>query len=260
MDLYGAIYKRKSLRKYSMMNLEKETLEEITGLMKNLPVREDSCTVTLRLIEDGYSLSQKMSLLGKVSAPHYIVVTGTRNEAFLISAGYSIEHLVLKLTEIGIGTCYLGHALDKATATRIFGMDQDEDVLITIAIGKAMVSGNEQFGQGDDRKRESFNTLVLEGIPNPNQRKIIEAVRVGPSYMNSQRWRFTITDDEIRLHKKGLDFLRSRFFGMSGYFDMGIAICHMELAAKYLGYKSTIYYDEGVDSDVEYISSMKLEI
>ncbi|GEM_PF-742962 len=260
MDLYGAIYKRKSLRKYSMMNLEKETLEEITKLMENLPVREDSYNVTLRLIEDGYSLSQKMSLLGKVSAPHYIVVTGTRNEACLISAGYSIEHLVLRLTEIGIGTCYLGHALDKATATRILGIEQNEDVLITIAIGKAMISGDELFGPGDERKRESFSSLIIEGIPNPHQRKIIEAVSIGPSYMNSQRWRFSFTEDEIRLHKKGLDFLRTRIFGMSGYFDMGIAICHMELTAKYLGYKTTIYYDEKVDSNVEYIISMKLEI
>ena len=140
----------------------------------------------------------------------------------------------MMLTEIGLGTCYLGHALDKSHHQQL-GLRPDEDVLITLALGKALVRGDEVHNPSEHRKREAFDHLMLEGIPDPDQRLMIEAARLAPSYMNSQGWRFSVVDGEIRLHKKSSDFLRNRFLGISGYFD-GRRPCHLEIAARHLGY------------------------
>ncbi len=258
MSLYESIFKRKSLRKYSMISLDEETIHKVNSMMRNLPVLEKSCSMDLVFIRDGDSLAKKMSPFSKVAAPHYIVATGTKNESCLFSAGYAMEHLVLMLTEIGLGTCYLGHALDKVTAISTLGLRPDEDVLITLALGKALIRGDEVHNPSEHRKRETFEHLMLEGIPDPDQRLMIEAARLAPSYMNSQGWRFSVVDGEIRLHKKSSDFLRNRFLGISGYFDMGVALCHMEVAARHLGYGTRLVFDDSVESAAEYIQTLKL--
>ena len=102
------------------------------------------------------------------------------------------------LTEMGLGTCYLGHALDKVTTISTLGLRPDEDVLITLALGKALVRGDEVHNPSEHRKREAFDHLMLEGIPDPDQRLMIEAARLAPSYMNSQGWRFSVVDGEIQ--------------------------------------------------------------
>ena len=69
MSLYESIFKRKSLRKYSMISLDEETIHKVNSMMRNLPVLEKSCSMDLVFIRDGDSLAKKMSPFSKVLPP-----------------------------------------------------------------------------------------------------------------------------------------------------------------------------------------------
>lgn len=257
MDLYHEIFRRKSTQKFNLTALDSRVVDKIKHQLATLPEREASCDVRMHFITDGTAITEKLSLFGRIKAPHYILVTGNRNEACLISAGYSAEYLVLYLTSLGIATSYMGSVLDKLTATHILGSELIADVIIAIAFG-ASRNAADVYQDPARVKRLPLDSLLLGATPTPDQRKILEAVRLAPSFMNSQSWRFRVEADEILLYQEKLPYFRKKFFAETCYFDMGVALAHLEIAARHFGYDCQMHYNEEVSTSPEYIQTIQL--
>ncbi|WDU82496.1 nitroreductase family protein [Caloramator sp. Dgby_cultured_2] len=121
MGEYEAIFKRKSVRKYQEEPITVAELEEVYELISRHP-KLYNIDMELHLVENG---SQFLDLLkgvigsyGKIIAPHYLIATSEIKEGYLENVGYALEYIVLKMTEMGLGTCYIGGLYDKKNVKR----------------------------------------------------------------------------------------------------------------------------------------------
>ena len=89
----------------------------------------------------------------------------------------------------------------------------------------------------------------------------LEMVRWAPSAVNKQPWRAAVCDGAVHFYLK-----RSKGFGHSATLDMqridvGIALCHFDLAAENSGLNPVFVLDDpGISTaaDTEYIASFRI--
>lgn len=233
MGEYEAIFKRKSVRKYQDDPITVAELDEINDLISN-PKKLYDVDMNIHLVEDGNNFSEILKGVigsyGKIIAPHYLVATSEIKEGYLENIGFVLEDIVLKMTEMGLGTCYIGGLYDKKRIKKIikikdshqpvivvaFGYPKDEMDYIKLIIGSKKRMDLEKICYGD------YDTIW---------RFIMDAVRLSPSAMNSQPWRFyknkSLIDMYIRKSKNIFHMIEMNRI------DAGIALQHLNIAAKY---------------------------
>ena len=188
-------------------------------------------------------------LISKV--PAFIVGTIARGSRALEDFGYSMEGLVLKATELGLGSCWIGGLFDRGAASKALDRRDGELLPAVVAIGMAATRKTapdtltRRLARADSRRpaAELFfdgapgKPLALETSP---WRLVFEALRMGPSASNKQPWRviargggdrprFDLYLNEDRLYNSALGEIRIQNI------DMGIAMRHFESAARSLG-------------------------
>ena len=195
MNLYEAIFNRKSVRTYSKDEIPQEVFEdfrkhyqEITDLFGGM---ETDFTIL-----DNRKGQYKMLSLFSVKAPYYMAFYSEEAPRFQMNMGYRMEQMVLYLCSKGYGTCFLSstsisHSLQTKGSMVLVGL---------IAFGKAKGSCY--------RKRAEAKRLPLEQLcvyretPREWIRQLLEAARLSPSYMNVQPWRFIVYDSKIHIFTK----------------------------------------------------------
>jgi len=226
-----------------------------------------------------YNLPVEFKLLdGKVQKLHCPVVVGTDlyigakikqapclNEAF----GYSFELLVLYAQSLGLGTVWVGGTMDRAAFEAAMDLAENEVMPCMSPLGypaKKMSVREIMMRKGIKAdERLPFETLFFDGsFASPLTREAsgalfhpLEMVRLAPSAVNKQPWRVVVAGRTAHFYLK-----RSR--GFSGgtldmqKIDMGIALCHFDLAAKEAGLSPQFMQsDPGIagDDSLEYIAS-----
>ncbi|MHB1393427.1 MAG: nitroreductase family protein [Clostridia bacterium] len=64
--------------------------------------------------------------------------------------------------------------------------------------------------------------------------RIISAIRLAPSAVNTQPWRFVFKDDKVHVYStKPGNFITRHFLGSLNLVDVGIALCHAMVAARH---------------------------
>jgi nitroreductase len=180
----------------------------------------------------------------------YIAGVVTKGSRAMEDYGWGMERNILLATSLGLGTCWLGGTLNRAGFARKIGLLADEFMPAISPVGtpadkRSLTDRAFRFmAKSDNRKpwQELFfdirpgNPLVKENAGACGQ--ALESVRIGPSASNRQPWR-VIRDEG----GKAFHFFLRRTAGydkMTGEIrlqevDMGIALCHFELAAAELG-------------------------
>jgi nitroreductase len=172
----------------------------------------------------------------------FIVGAGTDGEKLLEDYGHAMERLLLAAADLGLGTCWLGGFFTRSSFSRAIGIRAGERVPAVVAVGMVadMARAKDGFirrlARGD--RRLPWERLFYDGSAEmplaPLARDAagpyaapLEMVRIGPSASNRQPWR--IVRDRAAWH----------FFRRGGHavqrMDLGIAMCHFELAARELG-------------------------
>jgi len=189
----------------------------------------------------------------------YGVITGaslfiagavTRGARAMEDFGFGMERNILFATAQGLGTCWLGGTLNRAGFARKIGLTPDELMPAISPVGyptekRSLTDKTIRFMAKSD-KRKPWEELFFDGKQgNPLGKEnaghlasALESVRIGPSATNRQPWR--IVRD---VNGKALHFFLERTPGyekMTGEIrlqevDMGIALCHFELASADLG-------------------------
>lgn len=147
------------------------------------------------------------------------------------SYGYLLEHLVLKATEMGLATCWLGYF--NTDYFKEIKLAADEILPAVCVVGYAAEKGF----SSSRRKWESlffikdFKTS-MSAIVAGNYSEPLDMLRMAPSAGNLQPWRVVKEKNKNVFHffKKRLDreYEKRKLHNV----DIGIAMCHFELAAK----------------------------
>ncbi len=190
-------------------------------------------------------------------ASGFIVGAVRAAEKDLEDYGYALERLILRATELGLGTCWLGGTFTKSRFARKISAQRGEQVPAVASVG--LIAEVEQARQaalrqrvGEDRRLPWERLFFSKGFGTPLTRDEageyaapLEMVRLGPSASNKQPWR--IVKDGKAFHfflqrtpgyGDGLAFKLLRIADLQRI-DLGIAMCHFEAAAAELGLGGT---------------------
>jgi len=189
------------------------------------------------------------------------------NEAF----GYSFELLVLYAQSLGLGTVWVGGTMDRAAFEKAMELTAEEVMPCMTPIGypaRKMSLRETMMRKGIKAdERMPFEELFFDGSFDAplTQEKAgnlvypLEMVRLAPSAVNKQPWRVVHTDNTVHFYLK-----RSKGFNGGAIdmqkIDMGIALCHFDLAAKEAGLAPRfVRSDPGLAAEgLEYIASYQI--
>ena len=250
MELYDAIFYRKSTRKYSNKKVKEGLLEEVKNACSQITYLNKELDIKAHVVDRGHLVHFLMGKKCKVKAPHYIIVTSNKGNDYLQNIGFAMEEVVLKLTTLGLATCWLECNIkreDILEFEQLKDSDEEKNDTIVESEEKNEESKNvnlEQpysiiaFGYPDedeklfrtnkdvDRKRISHVCRKLD----KNLEKIVEALRWAPSVKNSQPWILYNNSNMVHLYEeKQKKNIKDNKIGM------GIALRHFDIACNKFG-------------------------
>ena len=222
--LYDVMFKRRSIRKFKNEPLEEAQLTSISSFMKELKPMRDGIKTELYILKKE-DIKSRLA----VKAPCFIAIYSEDKEDYLVNAGFMLQQLDLYLASIGLGSCWQGLAKPKKNSERGVGLRY----VIMLAFGRSSEPINMDMNACPKRR-------PIEDISNAKgMDEIIEPARIAPSAMNTQPWYFTGENGRVDVYCK-----TSLMHGNMDKVSVGIAICHMYIAAEHFGRTVHFTHDE----------------
>ena len=186
---------------------------------------------------------QKLGTYGFIKGASLFLGSTIPDEPGALEAlGYEYEQLILYMTSLGLGTCWLGGTFNRSAFAST--MEIREGALFPILSPVGYPAAKKRIGEDFFRRalkanqRKPWDKLFFaEDFSSPLTKEAagsyqfpLEMLRLAPSAVNKQPWRVLLKDGIYH-------FLLYRSTGEpSGTMDMqridlGIAICHFHLAA-----------------------------
>lgn len=250
---------RKSIRKYKEKPVSDQDIEQIRQFIKEAKPLNKETSIDVILFEDGDKIKQTFKgiakLYAKVKAPHYLAFTSEKKEGYLENIGFIGEQIILKMTKLGIGTCWVGSPIDQQVFSNITQVKNNQSYVILIAFGYPET----ELLSITNRKRlkkEEFVSGNIDDIHTP----ILEALNIAPSAVNSQPWRVVIEGNTWHLYLNWKNALNKKILYTMNQIDMGIGISHILIASEELDYNVSIN-KKNIDNlkKQDYITSITFE-
>lgn len=237
MNLYQMIFKRRSIRKFKKEQVPKQLLKDILYFGDCVSRLHTDIQIKMEINEnlDGHL---PVKGLWKVEAPYYLVFYSEEKEGYLKNAGYVLEPVLLYMTGKGLGTCYLGNT--KISEPGPAGMKQ----IIAVAFGypKTLL-----YRDPATAKRLPLKELcVFKEDAGDSMKNILKAVRLAPSAMNTQPWRFIVYHDKIYIFSCR-EFLPSHPLMTLREMSIGIMLSHLTIAAEEMWMNIRLEVEEAMD-------------
>jgi nitroreductase len=242
MDLYEAIFKRKSTRQYATEPLPEDVFTAIEAIIGGTDRLYDT-GLHIHVVRDGKKVHEIfkgiVSSYVKVTAPHYLVVTSEDKPGWRENSGYVLEQVVLSMTQMGLATCWVGGHADRESLKDTLGIDKSRVVGVFLAFGKPLTDGDQYRNDPLEAKRKMLSHIVT-GEPDEGWTKMLEAARMAPSAVNSQPWRFFVEPGRADLYIALPNPVAQRLYGALNPVDAGIALRHVLIAARHFDLPLTI--------------------
>jgi nitroreductase len=268
----GAVEKRYSVRTYSEKNLSGQTLESIRTLFQKHSMGPFGNQIRFDLVpgEDPEKSWRIPGTYGVIKGAPYIILGKVRDRKnALIDYGYCLESIILELTEMGLGTCWIGGTFKKSHFAAKVDLKESEILPAVCPVGypadRASLTDKFLRILAKSRKRKPWKELFFDGsAQNPltpesagKYYRVLESVRLGPSASNRQPWRIIKDQKSPAFHLFiKPDKTYQKLLHSIQNLDAGIALCHFELTAGEIGLKSRWEQVEmSAPSDWVYISS-----
>lgn len=230
-----AINLRKSIRNYKNESISTEHLQKVKTIINEAKPLHNNIPMEAFLIEDGKKIIDTFKgLVGKytkVTAPHYIAFTSETKEGHLENIGFIGEEIVLKLTELGLGTCWVGAAIKEDQFKTIVKVQPNQSYIILVAFGYPV----EELKPVANRKRLD-KSKVVSGTYKKEHETVIQSFIDAPSAVNSQPWKLLINQNKFDLYLENRNFLTKKLLKDMNHIDMGIGINHIYNSATELGF------------------------
>lgn len=222
MNLYEAIFVRKSVRSYTNDPLTPQMLEDILKQFDEIKGLFGGIETELAIFDNRSGQYKMLGLLG-VKAPYYLVLYSEEKDRALMNAGYLMEQLSLYLCTRGLGSCFVGNPILKKKYQR----RGNKKLMTVLAFGKA--KGSCVRKQAEARRLSLNELCVYKETPRQWMNQLLEAARMAPSSMNSQPWRFVVFDSRIHIFSKKNANDR---LGKANELNFGIMFSHMMVVAE----------------------------
>lgn len=253
-SIIEVIKKRVSVRSYADTQVEETKRKQVVDyLNSNIkgPFGNDVRFLLLDLSEVERSDIKSLSTYGVIqNARLFIVGTVKNHPKAMEDFGYCMEKNILEATSLGLGTCWLGGTFTRSSFARKISLSEDEllPAISSLGYAKGRKTPLEKMMRmiAGSKTRKPWKELFYDGKTSaPLSREMaedyatpLECVRLAPSASNKQPWRIIKDAGKNNYH-----FYLKRTPGYNKLFgriqlqniDMGIAMCHFELAATELG-------------------------
>lgn len=228
MDIIEAIKARVSVRSYAREALTKEQAEALEKAIEEA-TSPFGGSVAIRLREFELHGAYKPSTYGIITgARDFLLMALGDDEASALSGGFMIEQVILRATELGLGTCWIAATFRGSDFERgvTWASDQSLRIISPVGMPAEKRSLKERLMRFAVRsaKRHPFGKLFFSnGFSTPldidsRYGEALEMMRLAPSSTNSQPWRATVDNDTVHFYYKPKSSL--------SVLDCGIGLCH----------------------------------
>jgi hypothetical protein len=248
------IKKRQSKRTFLNKDFDGLQIEQINTILQSHTEGPFGNKIQYSLIEKKFATENhkvKLGTYGFISGARYFIAGQVKDNEFAnADYGYILEAIILHLTAMGLGTCWLGGTFNRTEFSEILNAGSDTIVPAITPVGFATdtPSARESIirwgARADSRKK--WEKLFFTGsfgsplsIEDAGLYEVpLQMVRLAPSASNKQPWRISKSPDEFHFYLK-----RTAGYNRIGggvdlqMIDMGIAMCHFELACHELNLK-----------------------
>jgi len=240
-----AIIKRESVRNFIKQPLTTDDTKFINEYIANEENQKGLFNdIKLNIIEMNIDGSNKIGTYGFVkNFSGIIFATIPNRQDYLIDYGFVLEKLVLELTRIGIGTCWLGGTFERKSLVSKYAEEGDIiPAIIVLGYQKNSRHLQERIIRMVAKPKKRLDVSKFTTVKNLNTfedySEEIEMLRLAPSASNKQPWRITV-DDSIYF-----DIETKKNYEMFSKIDLGIGVSHFYLTAVENGKNINIVKDD----------------
>lgn len=243
-----AIKRRKSVRTYADRKLESELKEKIEKILDGQGAGFFGNRPRFTLVEKRFVQKEEKVRLGTYGfikgAQYFIAGALAKAEWAETDYGYQLENIILEMTRMGLGTCWIGGTLNRKEYAKVLKLEDGDFIPAISALGYAanrrgIKEKIVRFGAKADQRMPWSDLFFNEDLSTPlseaaagSYADVLAAVRIAPSASNKQPWRLVKDGSIIHLflvRNKGYSkMVSSTDLQM---IDMGIAMRHFEAAA-----------------------------
>jgi nitroreductase len=254
-SVHELVQSRYSCRNYLQRPLEDAHREGVAAALASLgagPLGNPCRFALLAATQDDRAALKGLGTYGFIKGATAFVVGAVRPApGDMEDYGYCLERAVLEATDLGLGTCWLGGTFTKSSFARRIGAQPGEVIPAVVAVGYPKEDSRKHWlrrSVGSERRLphsqlflEGSSTAPLDLALSADLADVLETVRWAPSASNKQPWRLLRSGRTWHFYLE-----RTPGYG-KGLFsalvtradlqrvDMGIAMCHFELAAREAG-------------------------
>jgi len=250
------IKQRFSCRSFTGKKIDPALIEKLTQLLSDSTIGPLGTHVRLELVSaDEHDLTALKGLgtYGFIrGATGFIIGAASQGDRNLEDYGYLMERAILLATDIGLGTCWLGGSFNKGNFSRKISLKEDEIIPAVTAVGyiadkRRWLDSLVRRSAGSDNRLPwsslffdySFDT-PLDAVSSGTFTTPLEMVRLAPSASNRQPWRIVRDGNDWHFYLRrtpGYGERNASFLKLADLqrVDMGIAMCHFDLAAHEMG-------------------------
>jgi nitroreductase len=237
-----AIRDRRSCRTFDPRPLEPRLLTAAQDLIRSPLAGPFGGAARFSLVDAGRR-GEKVRRLGTYGfvqgAPAFLVGAIASGQHAMEDYGWCMEKVVLELTRLGLGTCWLGGTFRRSAFARAAGLAEGEIIPAVSPVGlpagtKSAIDSLASAVSGARGRRRWGDLFLLPREDAGEWAACLDAVRAAPSAANGQPWRIAMDAAAPVLHFFQVSRAEAGRRGLQKV-DMGIAMCHFELAARELG-------------------------
>ena len=272
---------RKSIRSYEGEKLGPEDKKKITDYIKKEHKTIFGSKLRFEFIDASDLNPDDLKNLGTYGmingAKYFIGGTIDKNNKMkycLVDFGYVFEKILLFLTDLDLGTCWLGGTFNKKGFSDKITLKEDEIIPGVSPVGIISKKRNLKSSiirrLAGSKNRKPWSKLFFSGSfldplgesRSGTYKEALEMVRIAPSASNMQPWRI-IKEKGKNVFHFFID--RSKFYQRRSvylnlqYIDIGISLCHFDLAALEPGLKGEWEARDDIQENKEYGISSNIE-
>jgi nitroreductase len=255
MNTLESIKNRTSVRTYSSKRLDAAIKTTLQALCQENRQGPFGVSVRLELL-DLHTLPpeelRRFGTYGVIKGGSLYILAAVKDEpGAMEDVGYCLEKVILKATAMGLGTCWLAGTFRRSNFAGQMQLTEAELLPAITPVGYAaekssMVEKAMRYGARANRRKPWEELFFHADGKTPlsqedagTYRDALEAVRLGPSASNRQPWRFVKENEELYRLYLAESPRYNRILGKIRIqnIDMGIAMCHFQLAAEEIGAK-----------------------
>lgn len=255
-SIIETISRRRSVRNYSDRPVEEEKLRRIEEFIASNRKGPLGSELRFQIVDgsayDGNEL-RELGAYGLIKGARVFLAGAVKKGTYAMEDfGFCMERNILMLTELGLGSCWLGGSLSRSAFGRKLNIAEDEIIAAVSPVGYAAERNSIRgavlaFAVGARKRKPAEEIFFNEKIGNPLDLKecgpfaeVLECIRRAPSAGNFQPWRIVREKNifHFYLSEKAAYNNPGRYGGARlQNIDMGIAMAHCELSASELGLK-----------------------